>query len=475
MWKTRLTAIMILIAGIAVGYFVYASEGAIHGSRVVPGSVALGKFPFKLGLDLSGGSHLIYRADLASTTASERKDSMDALRDVIERRVNLFGVAEPLVQIESGANDHEGRLIVELPGVTDVNRAVKMIGETPTLEFMKERSKAEIDAYQKAVEAFKKDQEAGKNPKITPELLAGPYESTGLTGRYLKRATLEFNQTTREPIVSIEFNDEGTKLFASITKGNVGKTIAIYLDRNLGNFEPISAPVVREEITGGKAQITGKFTPEEAKQLVGRLNSGALPVDKMELLSTESIGATLGEKAAKDGVKAGVYGLAVVAIFLLLWYRLPGLFAVVALGMYVVMMLALFKLIPVTLTAAGIAGFILSIGMAVDANILIFARMKEELATGKTVNAAIREGFHRAWLSIRDSNISSIITAVILFWFGTSLIEGFALTFGIGVLISMFTAITITRTFLFALGVEENKGLARFLFGSGIFSQKNKF
>ncbi len=473
MWKTRLAAIVLLMAGIGIGYFVYVSEGALYGSRVVPGSVTLGKFPFKLGLDLSGGSHLIYRADLASTTPSERKNSMDALRDVIERRVNLFGVAEPLVQIESGANDREGRLIVELPGITDVNQAIKMIGETPTLEFMKERSQKEMDAYQKAVAAFKKDRDAGKKPQITPELLAGPYESTGLTGRYLDRASLEFNQTTREPIVSLAFNKEGADLFAKITKENVGKTIAIYLDRNLGNLDPISAPVVREEITGGKAQITGKFTPEEAKQLVGRLNSGALPVDKMELLSTESIGATLGEKAAKDGVTAGAYGLAVVAIFLLLWYRLPGLLAVVALGMYVVMMLALFKLIPVTLTAAGIAGFILSIGMAVDANILIFARMKEELTTGKTVSDAIHEGFHRAWLSIRDSNISSIITAVILFWFGTSLIEGFALTFGIGVLVSMFTAITITRTFLFALGVQENSGVARFLFGSGILPQKN--
>ncbi|KKU49455.1 MAG: Protein translocase subunit SecD, partial [Parcubacteria group bacterium GW2011_GWA1_47_10] len=414
MWKTRLAAIVLLVAGIGIGYFVYASEVALHGSRVVPGSAALNRFPFKLGLDLSGGAHLIYRADLASTTPSERKDSMDALRDVIERRVNLFGVAEPLVQIESGASDREGRLIVELPGVTDVNKAIQLIGETPTLEFMKEKSKEEIDAYQKAIEAFKKDQEAGKNPPITAELLAGPYEQTGLTGRYLKRATLEFDQTTREPIVSLEFNEEGAALFAtlefdqttrepivslefneegaalfaSITKENVGKTVAIYLDRNLGNFEPISAPVVREEILGGKAQITGKFTPEEAKGLVGRLNSGALPVDKMELLSTETIGATLGEKAAKDGVNAGMYGLAVVAIFLILWYRLPGLLAVIALGMYVVMMLALFKLIPVTLTAAGIAGFILSIGMAVDANILIFARMKEELATGKTVSDA---------------------------------------------------------------------------------------
>lgn len=468
MWKTRLMAALLLLAGVAIGFFVYVSEPGLAGDTGLPGSERFKEFSFKLGLDLSGGSHLVYRADLASTTPAERSDAMDSLRDVIERRVNLFGVSEPLVQIESGATGDEGRLIVELPGVTDVNRAIAMIGETPTLEFMKERSKEEIEAYQKAIEAFQKDQEAGKNPQITPELLAGPYEPTPLTGRYLDRATLEFDQTTREPIVSLSFNEEGADIFAQLTKENIGKTIAIFLDRNLGNLEPISAPVVREEITGGKAQITGQFTPEEAKELVGRLNSGALPVDKMELLSTQTIGATLGAQAAKDGVLAGIYGLLIVALFIILWYRLPGVLAVIALGIYVVMMLAIFKLIPVTLTAAGIAGFILSIGMAVDANILIFARMKEELAAGKTVSDAIREGFHRAWLSIRDSNISSIITAVILFWFGTSLIEGFALTFGLGVLVSMLTAITFTRTFLFALGIQQNKGTTKFLFGSGV-------
>jgi len=463
-------AVLLLLAGIGIGFFVYVSEPGLVGDKSLPGSEKFKNFSFKLGLDLSGGSHLIYRADLASTTPTERADAMDSLRDVIERRVNLFGVSEPLVQIESGASDNEGRLIIELPGVTDVNSAIAMIGETPTLEFMKERSAEEIAAYQKALEAFIKAQEANETPEITPELIAGPYEPTELTGRYLDRATLEFDQTTREPIVSLSFNKEGADIFAELTKENIGKTIAIFLDRNLGNGEPISAPVVREEITGGKAQITGQFTPEEAKELVGRLNSGALPVDKMELLSTQTIGATLGGEATRDGVKAGIYGLAIVALFIILWYRLPGVLAVVALAIYVVMMLALFKLIPVTLTAAGIAGFILSIGMAVDANILIFARMKEELAVGKTVSDAIHEGFHRAWLSIRDSNISSMITAVILFWFGTSLIEGFALTFGLGVLISMLTAITFTRTFLFALGIQENKGAIKFLFGSGIFN-----
>lgn len=470
MWKTRIAAFTLLIVGLGLGYFLYASEPALSGGREIPGKGSLARFPFKLGLDLSGGAHLLYRADLTGTPPAERGDAMDSLRDVIERRVNLFGVSESVVQVEDGADAAEGRLIVELPGVTDVERAVQMIGETPTLEFMKERSEAEMEAYRRAIEQFQKEQQEGKTPAVTPEILAGPYEPTGLTGRYLKRAVLEFDPTTREPVVSIEFNEEGAERFAAITKENVGKTVAIYLDRNLGNLEPISAPVVQEEIRGGKAQITGRFTPEEAKQLVQRLNSGALPVDKLELLSTQTIGPTLGEKAVRAGIAAGIYGLAVVALFLLLWYRLPGLIAIFALGIYVVIMLSLFKLIPVTLTAAGIAGFILSIGMAVDANILIFARMREELAAGKTVNDAIREGFQRAWLSIRDSNISSMITAVILFWFGTSLIEGFALTFGLGVLVSMFTAITVTRTFLAVVGTDRNDGVARFLFGSGVLN-----
>ena len=261
--------------------------------------------------------------------------------------------------------------------------------------------------------------------------------------------------------MGLQFNKNGGDLFAKITKENVDKTVAIYLDNS-----PISTPVVREEITNGKAEISGNFNPKEAKTLVGRLNSGALPVP-IELIGTQSIGAPLGEKALAGGVKAGVIGLLLVALFLVIWYRLPGVIAVVALAIYVVIMLAIFKLIPITLTAAGIAGFILSVGMAVDANILVAERTKEELRRGREVSDAIREGFARAWFSIRDSNISSIITGVILFWFGTSLVQGFALTFVLGVLISMFSAITVTRTFLFSLGVTKKNPLVSFLFSSG--------
>jgi len=475
MWKTRIWALLLLIIGAGIGYFIYASEPKLHEGKTVNGQAFAEKFPFRLGLDLSGGVQLVYQADVTSVKPGEVKNAMDSLRDVIERRVNTFGVSEPIVQIEEKGGitgPVEERLLVELPGITDVKNAVAMIGQTPKLEFMTERSKAEIDAYNKAIEKLQADQEAGKPLNVPAVVLSGPYQPTELNGRFLERAVLEFDQTTREPIVSIVFNKQGSDLFAELTKANVGRTIAIYLDREMGNSEPISAPVVREAILGGKGKITRKFTAIEAKTLVGRLNSGALPVDKLELLSTQTISAPLGAQALTAGIWAGVWGLVIVAVFLVLWYRLPGLVSVVALAIYVVMMLTLFKFFGVTLTAAGIAGFILSIGMAVDANILIFERTKEELRKGHGVHEAIREGFARAWTSIRDSNISSIITAVILFWFGTSLIKGFALTFGIGVIVSMFTAISISRTLLFALPFSGHGSFVRALFGSGFIKLK---
>ncbi len=475
MWKTRFGALLILVIGAGIAYFIYASEEALRQGKTVPYQVTAEKFPFKLGLDLSGGVQLLYRADVSSIKPADVKAAMDSLRDVIERRINVFGVSEPIVQVEEKGgitSPVEHRLIVELPGITDVKKAVEMIGQTPKLEFMTERSAKEIEVFNKAVEKYKADQAAGRALNISAELLAGPYAPTELNGRFLDRAVLEFDQTTREPIVSIVFNKEGADLFAKLTKENVGKTIAIYLDRELGNPEPISAPVVQEEILGGKAQITGEFTPEEAKILVGRLNSGALPVDKLELLSTQTISAPLGAKSLNAGVWAGIWGIAIVGLFLILWYRLPGIIATVALAIYIVIMLALFKFFGVTITSAGIAGFILSVGMAVDANILIFERTKEELRKGHGVHEALREGFARAWTSIRDSNISSIITAIILFWFGTSLIKGFALTFGLGVIVSMFSAITVSRVLLYSLPFRGHGSFVRILFGSGFFKLK---
>jgi len=470
MLKVRIFAVIILIAGVLVGYFSYVGQAN-------PDSF-FARFPFKLGLDLQGGSHLIYRAETYAISESEISDSMDALRDVVERRVNLFGVSEPLVQVEEKgifrtSEDREYHLIVELPGVTDLSQAVSMIGQTPLLEFMTERpdgpEKDEIlELRNRVIELLEKGEELTPDLANNPLLLENPdFVPTELTGRYLQKAVLEFNQNTFEPTVNLEFNKEGEEIFASITKNNIGKRVAIFLDRHLGNLDPITAPVVRDEIKSGRAEISGGFTPEEAKLLVGRLNSGALPVP-IELISEQGIGATLGVDTLNRGIKAGLYGIIAVTLFLIFWYRLPGILAGVSLAIYIVVMLLIFKLFGVTLTAAGIAGFILSIGMAVDANVLIFERVKEEIIEGKMLAGAISDGFSRAWLSIRDANISSIITAIILFWFGTSLVKGFALTFGIGVLVSMFSAITVTRTFLLALGIREGGNVSKFLMKSGI-------
>ena len=412
--KYRILTLVLIIAFALAGFFFLRK----------------GSTPFRFGLDLVGGTELIYRADTSSVT--DKTAAMESLKEVIERRVNLFGVSEPLVQTEQGgiiSGNRDDRLIVELPGVTDIEEAKSLIGKTPILEFHL--------------------------------LVSETFVPTGLSGRYLERASVGFNQTTGAALVNLEFNKEGKELFAQITKDHKGEVLAIVLDGNL-----LSAPVIQEEITDGNAQITGTFSPEEAKALVRNLNYGALPVP-ITLLTSQTVGATLGEIALAKGVQAGLIGFVALAIFLIFWYRLPGFIAVLALISYVILSLTVFKLVQVTLTAAGIAGFILSIGMAVDANVLIFERAKEELKKGKTIYDALHEGFHRAWLSIRDSNIASIITAIILFWLGTSAVKGFALTLGIGVLISMFTAITVSRTFLFAIVPSKESKLKRFLFSNG--------
>jgi protein-export membrane protein SecD len=402
---------------------------------------------FHLGLDLLGGTHLVYQADLSKVTGSVN-DAMQGVRDVVERRVNLFGVSEPVVQI-SGTN----RLIVDLAGIQDVNQAIQLIGQTPFLEFKTILPSAQGDAIIKQALG-------AKTQGITAVVLCAPangqtlaqfltafkvdpcYQPSGLNGSGLKTASVTFNNQSLTPQVSLELNTEGTKLFAQITQANLGRTVAIYLDGL-----PISTPTVQSAITDGHAVITGNFTPTEAKTLVERLNSGALPVP-IQLVSQQTIGASLGQDSLARSLKAGVYGLIFVALFMVLFYRLPGLISVVALGVYVLIVLAFYKFIPVTLTLAGIAGFILSLGMAVDANILIFARMKEELAMGKSLNIAMHEGFARAWLSVRDSHVTTLIGAVVLYAFTTSIVKGFALTLGVGVLTSLFTATMVTRTFL---------------------------
>ncbi|MBT7227970.1 protein translocase subunit SecD [Candidatus Parcubacteria bacterium] len=264
----------------------------------------------------------------------------------------------------------------------------------------------------------------------------------GLTGKDIEKAQLAFQQNTQEPLVLINFNDQGKDIFAKITEEHLGEPVAIFLDGFLR-----SSPVVQDKITDGQAQISGNFTIPEAKTLIKDLNLGALPVP-IEIISQQTVGATLGHISVQKSLLAGIIGLLAAALFMLLFYRLPGLISVLALAIYTILTLAIFESLNVVLTLAGVAGFILSIGMAVDANILIFERTKEELKTGRSLHTAVENGFSRAWPSIRDSNVSSIITCLILAWFGTSIVKGFAITLAIGIMISMFSAITVTRTFL---------------------------
>jgi len=365
---------------------------------------------------------------------------MQGVRDVIERRVNLFGVAEPVIQVNKVGSHH--RLIVELAGVKDAHQAIEMIGQTPFLDFREEieLSQEELDEQQSIFEKYQEGIELTEEEMII--LTKEPFSPTTLTGRYLKGAELQFDQQTYQAQVSLEFDSEGSKLFEDLTRKNINKRIAIYLDG-----EVVSAPTVQEAISGGKAQITGNFSMEEAKELVQRLNAGALPVP-IHLINQQTIGASLGSISLERSLKAGIFGFIAILLFIIFYYRLPGLIASLALIIYIVLILAIFKLIPVTLTLSGIAGLILSIGMAVDANILIFERFKEEFKSGKSLGGSIDEGFRRAWPAIRDGNISTIITCVILFIFATGLVKGFALTLGIGVLVSMLSAIVVTKTFL---------------------------
>jgi protein-export membrane protein SecD len=459
-------AVLVLAVSAAIGFFVYS-----HGIEKD------GQFPFKFGLDLAGGSQLTYVADVSKIKDTEVDALMEVLRVVIEKRINVFGVSEPNVQVEQSsvvAGEKQHRLIVELPGVTDINQAIDNIGKTPLLEFklVDEQALAEQQTLE-SLSSSTAAQGAGlSNVKINGEAVEkkDPFVDTGLTGRYLKSSALEFSggnsgQLSNEPVVSIVFNEEGARLFEKITREHTGESLAIFLDG-----EMISAPNINEAISGGKAVISGGFTPEEARSLAQNLSFGALPVP-IELASTQTIGGALGEKALGAGVYAGVLGFILLSIFMILWYRLPGVVAVVALFIYVVLMLALFLLIPVVITAAGIAGLILSVGLAVDANVLIAERIKEELIAGKSVHQAIEEGFSRAWLAIRDSNIAHVIAAVVLFWFGTSLIKGFALVFGLGVIVSMLSAITISRTLLIALPIKTDTKLGRFLMSSGFHSK----
>ncbi len=552
--KVWMTFVGIFVLGLFFGGIIYPKLPA-----QIPFSNWFNKFEVKLGLDLQGGAHLVYEADVSQIPLSDRNDAVEGVRDVIERRVNALGVSEPLVQTNKIGDTY--RVIVELAGVTDINEAINQIGETPLLEFkeenpnisttdveLTEEEQKQLDEYNtdakkraedvlarlKAGEDFEAlAREVSEDPgtkdnggdlgfaskgsfvpefeaelfdnlqdgQISDELVktqfgyhiiqrvesrdktaafeatttdgekinlegtadkevhgrhilirtktasdirppVDPWLSTGLSGKNLENARVVFDQNLGAPQISLKFNEEGKQLFADLTEKNIGKPIAIFLDN-----EPISIPVVQSVISNGEAVITGNFSIQEAKLLAQRLNAGALPVP-IELVSQLQVGPSLGHESVAKSITAGMWGLIFVMIFMILVYRLPGLLADIALILYAIVLFGLFELIPVTLTLAGIAGFILSVGMAVDANVLIFERMKEELNLGKSLKQAIEVGFTRAWSSIRDSNISSLITAAILIWFGSAIIKGFALTLSIGILVSMFSAITVTRTFL---------------------------
>ena len=410
--------------------------------------------PYILGLDLQGGVSLVYQADLIDV--ADPSGAMSGLRDVIERRVNMFGVSEPVVQIQG-----QDRLLVELPGVTNVEQAIQMIGQTPYLEFDEQRTAEESQPILDKIKEIQDAQAAGQDiSKIDNWQLAleNPYfKPTDLTGKYLTKATVAFDQTTYRPQIQLQFNDEGAKLFEEITARNVKKPLAIFLDGasiidtsgdGVIDSSDLYAPIVQDKITGGKAVITGDMSNQTATSLASRLNSGALPVKIGAPISQETVGPTLGTVSLQKSLVAALYGLLAVIIFMVVFYRFPGLLASLALVVYVALVLSIFKLIPVTLTLAGIGGFVLSVGMAVDANILIFARMREEIKAGRDMAGAIDEGFKRAWPSIRDSNFNSLIVCVILFFVATSFIKGFAFTLALGIIVSMFSAIFITRILL---------------------------
>lgn len=375
----------------------------------------------RYGLDLSGGTHLVLEADMNGIAVGDQQKAFESSRNVVERRINLYGLTEPVIQQAKVGNSY--RIIVEIPGVGNVNQAIDLIGRTAQLSFYEEASESAKVATPSSAQ------------QIWPK-------ATTLTGKHLKRSDVTFDSKTGKPQVALEFDDEGSKLFADITSQNVGKTVAILLDNQL-----LSAPRVNETINGGKAIISGVFTLEEAKRLSIALNAGALPVP-LKVIEQRNVGATLGLESIQKSFFAGMVGLVIVALFMIVNYGFLGVIADVALIIYALLVFAIFRLIPVTLTMAGIAGFILSIGMAVDANILIFERMKEELRWGKSQLIALSLGFERAFPSIRDSNASSLITCAILYWFGTGIVRGFAITLAVGIIVSLFSAITVTKTLL---------------------------
>lgn len=379
---------------------------------------------FKPGLDIAGGVHLVLQAKMDQIAPADREEALKSAAEVIRRRVDLFGVSEAVVQ--TAQNQDQYRIITELPGLTNVKEAVTLLGQTAQLSFREQAGEASPSA-----------------------LTRFDFSPTALTGKDLQRARIDFDQTSGKPVVALEFSEVGKQKFAELTKKNVGKYLAIFLDEL-----PITIPVVQEEIEDGRAVISGGFTTDEAKKLAIQLNAGALPTP-IEIVEQRNVGATLGKASVERSIRAGLLGLLVVTSFMVAVYGGLGVIAIVALGIYAIITLAVYKLVPVTITLPGLAGLILSIGMAVDSNILIFERFKEERRAGLTWQPAMERAFGRAWDSIKDANVATLTTAFILLnpldwpWLPTSgLVRGFALTLSLGIGLSLFTGILVSRTLI---------------------------
>jgi preprotein translocase subunit SecD len=415
---------------------------------ILPGNGIFGRDEFKLGLDLKGGSHLVYSIDLSKKDpAQSDADVIEGVKNKIERRVNAYGVTEPIVQ--TIRNERGSFVLVQLPGVKDIDEAMNLIGQTAELDFRE----LVVDADGKPVL-----DEEGKEQWVIAKAKGSDDQERELTGKYLKpNAQVVLAPQTNEPEVAFEWNSEGAILFEQITQRNLQKPLGIFLDNQL-----ISAPTVQAVIKE-KGVITG-LNLDEARTLAIQLNSGSLDVP-LTLVERRDIGATLGEDSLRKSLMAGIIGAAMVIIFMIAYYRFSGFVACLALVVFVVLNLAIFKLIPVVLTLPGIAGFIVSIGMGVDGNVLVAERLKEELRRGRTLGAAIEEGFRQSWSAILDANVTVFIACAVLYWlgntFGNFLVIGFATTLFIGTALSMFTQVVVTRTFMrtfVGLGMAKSPG-----------------
>jgi preprotein translocase subunit SecD len=503
--KYTLLIVSLVLAGLAI----WADLPGSKRIKLDLGPIKIDRdISIRQGLDLQGGLQVLLEADLPADSAVS-KEAMEAARNIVENRVNALGVTEPLVQLQG-----DRRIIVELPGIQNPEDAIATFRQTGLLEFIdagaqglkvgtKVKTTFETSGTGSIITtatvtptavltgtgaltptapaatlapsstpvpsaaptvavtgtpAVTATAVATATATVTPTGTVTPTEviyQTVMTGKDLKSATIGFDSQGK-PDIEFELSEDGAVIFADYTARNIKRYLAIVLDKTV-----ISSPIINSAIPSGKGLIEGQFTLEEARSLSIQLKYGALPVP-LKVVSNRTIGASLGKDSVQKSITAGLIGLAVVLAFMLFYYRLPGLLASLALVLYALLNMMIFKLVPVTLTLPGVAGFLLSTGMAVDANVLIFERMKEELRAGRSLSSSVKAGFERAWTSIRDSNLSTLLTCIILFAFGSnfgaSIVKGFAITLGIGVLLSMFTAITVTRAFVeFTFGLLGEK------------------